>query len=60
MDQVTELLSAWANHQVLLSTEDLRMMVEEASGTSCNCGSGGKHGTVSSITFHSIMEHSTW
>ena len=50
------------NHdgQVLLSSEDLKMMVEEASRTSCRCSSGGSHCTVDSQTFHSIMEHSTW
>ncbi len=45
--------------QVCLSTEDLKMIVEESSTFSCSC-SIGQHGTVDIKTFLAILEHSTW
>jgi hypothetical protein len=43
--------------QVLLSTEDLRMMIDEVSGRK---GIGNETGTVNLKTFLQIMEKSSW
>ncbi len=51
--------------QVLLSSEDLLMMIDEASGGTCNCSNGsgkraGSHGTVNLGTFLKIMDNAAW
>jgi len=56
-----KLEAACQKFKVLLSTEDLKLMIEEAAISRCSCnGGGGSHGTVDLETFLSILKYSTW